>query len=169
MSDVIGTVEAVARSGKAIMVAGDWYSAYNKNQIGPARKGDAVAFDFTVKGDFKNISGNVTITSASGEDANTPAEQPSASGKSTYMPRGRFPIDPLDGQRSIIRQNALSHATKLVSVLLEIGELESEPMMDDDTIASKVISIARKLEKYTAGDLDREAVEKKAKDMLDEL
>jgi hypothetical protein len=60
-----------------------------------------------------------------------------------------FPIPPLHGDRSIVRQNALARATDLY-----IGARGGKPFEFDVASLDLVISFARKFEAYTAGDLD---------------
>ena len=69
-----------------------------------------------------------------------------------------FPIPPLHGDRSIVRQNALARATELF-----IGGRGGKTFDFDEASTKIIISIARQFEAYTAGDLDlREAKEESA-------
>jgi hypothetical protein len=70
-----------------------------------------------------------------------------------------FPIPPLHGDRSIVRQNALARATELY-----VGARGGKPFdLDVDETCGLVIGIARKFEAYTAGDLDLAAATEEAK------
>jgi hypothetical protein len=62
-----------------------------------------------------------------------------------------FPIPALHGDRSIVRQNALARACDLV-----IGSQGSKTFPLGDELTTYIISLARKFEAYTAGDIDFE-------------
>lgn len=151
MSTVNGVVEAVSTSGKSILVEGNWYGSKYPIKF---PKGSTVTIETDPSGKFiKKISG----------EAGAPAPSDSGGAKKTWgkggdFPRGKFPIDPADGQRSIIRQNALTNARELALTLLEQDKMEYE---DTDSFVTQVIKIAYKFEKYTAGDYEREAAEKR--------
>lgn len=70
-----------------------------------------------------------------------------------------FPIPPLHGDRSIVRQNALARATDLY-----IGARGGKPFEFDVASLDLVISFARKFEAYTAGDLDMAQAVKESED-----
>jgi hypothetical protein len=69
----------------------------------------------------------------------------------------QFPVPLLHGDRSIVRQNALAHATRLVSSTLNGVNATKSQLMD---YAGEVIDIARKFEAYSCGDDEREASQK---------
>lgn len=58
-----------------------------------------------------------------------------------------FPVPKTHGDRSIIRQNALTNARELVSILLT----DSDKLSDED-IANRVITMAYRFEEYSSGD-----------------
>jgi hypothetical protein len=60
-----------------------------------------------------------------------------------------FPIPPLHGDRAIVRQNALARATDIY-----IAARGGKPFELEGSNLDFVISLARKFEAYTAGDLD---------------
>jgi hypothetical protein len=160
-----GTIESVAKTGKSIKIEGQWYGAFAKSQLGSAGIGDTVSFTYvSVEKDgttFHNIKGNVTLkgaseggtaTPAAGEPSVTRSAAPAASyGRSSIS----FPLAPLDGQRVIVRQNALGHATKLI-----VEAYPQDPDFDATVLADRIIEIARKFESYVAGDLDMEEAKK---------
>jgi hypothetical protein len=159
-----GTIESVAKTGKSIKIEGQWYGAFAKSQLGSAGIGDTVSFTYvSVEKDgttFHNIKGNVTLkgaseggtaTPAAGEPSVTRSAAPAASyGRSSIS----FPLAPLDGQRVIVRQNALGHATKLW-----VDGKYAEHTDPTDS-ATAIIELARKFESYVAGDLDMEEAKK---------
>lgn len=108
--------------------------------------GMAVEFDYT-PGKYGNDVTDGSITARKVGTAPSPPFVPRSGGK------GVFPIPPDDGQRSIVRQNALTNARELVCATqsFEPGSLE--------LIVTTVIAVARQFESYTAGDSDLAAVE----------
>lgn len=66
-----------------------------------------------------------------------------------------FPIPPLHGDRSIVRQNALSRAVDLF-IASSGGKAFA---VDVESVPKFVINLARKFEAYTAGDIDLEEAE----------
>ena len=60
-----------------------------------------------------------------------------------------FPVPPLHGDRSIVRQNALARATELM-----IHATGGKPYEVNDKVIQYIIKVARNFEAYTAGDLD---------------
>lgn len=155
METINGVVESVSRTGKQIKVNGEWYGAFAPASLNGAAAGSTVRFT-SVKskdGQYNNIKGSVTVvgggaaTPAAGEGSAPRSAAPAASyGRSSIA----FPLPPLDGQRVIVRQNALGHATKLV---VEAGYHSGE---DSNASADLIIELARKFEAYVAGDLDLE-------------
>ena len=153
MSYITGVVESVARTGKSIKVQGEWYGAFAASSLNGCKAGDNVSFAWAPSkdGQYKNIKGSVNV-SGGGAATPAPAEPSAPRGASSGGSYGRssitFPLPPLDGQRVIVRQNALGHATKLV---VETGGHASKNKQD---LAQEIIDLARLFEAYVAGDLD---------------
>jgi hypothetical protein len=160
-----GTIESVAKTGKSVKIEGQWYGAFAKSQLSSAGVGDTIAFTYvSVEKEgttFHNIKGNVTLKEGAGGGAATPAagepSAPRAAAPAASYGRSSisFPLAPLDGQRVIVRQNALGHATKLI-----VDAYPKDPDADVSVLADTIISIARKFESYVAGDLDMEEAKK---------
>ena len=156
MSFVNGVVESLARTGKSIKVGGEWYGAFSPASLGGCKVGDTVSFAWAPSkdGQYKNIKGSVSVvgggvaTPASVE-ASAPRSAPSGG---SYGRSIAFPLPPLDGQRVIVRQNALGHATKVV-MEQDRGWIEGAT---DSEMADRIINLARQFEAYVAGDLDLE-------------
>ena len=149
MAIVKGTVEAYnTKFDKySILVDGTWYSTKIEWAKVKPVKGDVVEFD---DGGGKYTK-NLKITSKGGESA------PSASAPATGRYGSKFPIAPDDGQRSIIRQNALTNAREFYTTVLcrsagDTGCLEEEALSSH---VEKILFIARQFEMHTAGDIDR--------------
>jgi len=146
-----GVVEGVSNNyGKfSVLIGGVWYGTKAEYAtFQKPEKGDEISFDNG--GDGKKYLQKVTIVSsgnapAANNSSSAVAGKPAARGGYS---RGSFPIEPLDGQRSIIRQNAVTNAN---SFLYNFGTSSSIPPTVED-----LIDIARQIEAYTAGDLDRE-------------
>lgn len=83
-------------------------------------------------------------------------------GAASAVPRsggkGVFPVPPDDGQRSIVRQNALTNARELVCHLLPAG-VNKEDYDNLPSVAFQIIETAKLFESYTAGDDDLASVE----------
>lgn len=156
MATKTGTIESIARTGKSIKVDGAWYGAFAKTQLGSAGVGDNVTFTYTsVEKDgttYNNIKGNVTV--AAGGAAPSPAAPKSAAPASFGRSSLTFPVPPLDGQRVIVRQNALAHATKLLVDGYNCKEAITDG--DDSELCNRIIAAARTFEAYICGDLDIE-------------
>lgn len=156
MATFTGVVESVSRTGKAIKIGERWYSAFTAAQLNGANVGNNVRFVFneTEKAGttYYNIKGSVSILkdepaapSTAALVAGPEAPRPSYAGKG-----GRsFPVGPLDPERSIIRQNALTQANNAIGLVFRGEEVHS-----DEELADRLIALARKFEAYSAGDLD---------------
>lgn len=156
MSFVNGFVESLARTGKSIKVGGEWYGAFSPASLGGCKVGDNVTFAWAPSkdGQYKNIKGSVSVV---GGGAATPAslDAPAPRAAAPAASYGRsiaFPLPPLDGQRVIVRQNALGHSTKVV---MEQGGAWTAGVSDAE-ISDRIINLARQFEAYVAGDLDLE-------------
>lgn len=146
MAEVTGVVEAISTKYDkfGILVNDKWYDTKFPPVPAPNR-GDEVTFD---DGGKKYIN-KLRITSAGSSPAKV------STGGST-MKAGGFPVDPLARERSIIRQNALAHATNVVTSFDPKGSTDAE-------LAERILVVARMFERYSAGDLDREEAEALAK------
>jgi hypothetical protein len=127
-------------------VGGAWYNAGFKDP--GLSTGSVVTFNYE-SGKYGNDATGIVVGTA------TPALRgPVPSAPSSY-PKGGFPIGPLDGQRSIVRQNALTNARELfvsdVSNLFDVS--------DEDAAVATILRIAKKFEAYTTGDADLEEVQ----------
>lgn len=167
MNKISGVVENVSRDGKRVQVDGSWYSVFASSQMpsGGVARGDFVEFTYVQKGDFNNIKGSVEKKTAPASMPTTGAAPSASSGSSFTNSRGfvekQFPVPPLHPDRSIIRQNSLSHAINVASAM----DVFSETVTHDD-YANVVIAIARKFEAYSTGDMDNEMAEEAVKLML---
>ena len=113
----------------------------------PSRYGNEVKEGTIVVGGSVPVQTNLVLTSV----------EPAAPVK-TYPIRGTFPIPALSGERSIIRQNALTQARELFTA--SIGNTPERSVTEKVLIAQVEIikRLARLFEGYSAGDDDVAAV-----------
>ena len=133
-------------------VDGTWIKSGFKNPS--VNVGDQVEFD-GVSGSYGVETKAVVILSrGSGAwAAGASSATPTPAAKSYTGGGGRvFPIPPLHGDRSIVRQNAVARATELY-----IGARGGKPFDLGEDVVDIVLMLARKIEAYTAGDLDMAA------------
>lgn len=131
MSEITGTVEAVAGSGRAFKIAGNWYGAYRAEQLQGAKKGDSVKFEAVQKGQYLNIQGDVQVLASPVQSA------PSRAGYSDVA-----------RQEAIIRQNALTNAVAFV-----LGTKDKKASTEE------VIDVAQQFFLYSSGKLAETAHE----------
>lgn len=160
----LGTKEVKTKFGMkptySFKADGAWFSCGFKNP--KLNVGDEVEFAFNSTsygnevdmGSLKIAKGTAPASPASVAPIK-PAAQPSGG-------KGVFPIPPLDGQRSIVRQNALTNARELYQAFMIHNAVMGETPITTpfDMVARELIGLARKLEAYTTGDMDMEEVKK---------
>lgn len=163
MNKVTGEVVAVGskpvntkwgeKTTHSFQVDGVWYKTGFKK--GKFSKGDTITFTY-VEGPYGN---DVDVASISTGVAGATAQPAASAAKPAYTGGGKgvFPIPALDGQRAIVRQNALTNARELY-----IASVDPTAVDIKDT-AYDIIAIARIFEAYACGDLDAlKAAEMKA-------
>lgn len=150
--------------GSGLRVDGVKYGAYDPVKTGfgnnEIQMGDEVTFEWSQRGQYKNIMGRVTKTGNTGTPAPasaSPKPQGRSGGKG--YSRGVFPIPVDDMQRSIIRQNSVTNAVAIVT------KFEGDDVVDAETAAKRVIEVAQILEEYSAGDIDARMVEEATKQL----
>lgn len=130
--------------------------AYSLGFTKPSFKvGDSIEFvpeedKYGMKMDPKTVR----VTGSGGAAAPTPAAAPRAAGGGSYAPRP-FPIPLLHGDRSIVRQNALTNARE---TCVAYWEKHAWPATSNG-VAEEILALAREFEAYTAGDIERRAAE----------
>lgn len=133
---------------------GQWYSCGFKKPT--ANAGDEVEFQFTSTS-YGNQIDMATFVSLRGGLSSGATAVPTPSAPPVVRPaygnKGVFPIPALDGQRAIVRQNALTNAREMWCHL----NTGSKDITEADVMG--IIKVARKFEAYACGDLDREAAE----------
>jgi hypothetical protein len=159
----IGTKEVKTRFGMkptfSMKVDGEWYKlGFTKPKCD---KGDEVSFSY-VEGTYgREVDAKAINVGAGGsKGAPTTAGAVAPRAAPSYGGKGVFPIPALDGQRAIVRQNALTNARELV-----VGCAGGKPFAVDDEEIIRIIAIARKFEAYACGDLDA----RRAEEMKDAL
>ncbi len=159
------TIKRTTRFGEKdtyyFYVGGEKYSTgFSRHNL---NRGDVVSFSFSTdrygnQVDVKAISKAAEGMAPKGPaaaPAAKPAERPAYSGGS----KGVFPIPPLDGQRSIVRQNALTNAREVYTHYISMGKTSAIGTDELERAAMGIVAIAKLFERYTAGDMDLEEVE----------
>jgi len=169
MGTVTGVVEAKTGLGKygtyGLLVNGKWHNS--KFEI-KCNKGDEVQFE---DGDKNYVNKLKVVSSGGGASVAGSGSGTSAPVRATGA-RGGFPIGPLDGQRSIIRQNAVTNANNMLATALQHNELIAKKFAkvpNVATVAESLIEAAKMIEAYTTGDADTAEAEAKVKDAKAEL
>jgi hypothetical protein len=157
----VGTKEVKTRFGVKPTYSfkasdGNWYKTGFKEEV---RVGDCISFDY-MPGTYGNEVNVKTIVKGAAAPAATPT--PAAHKQETKVypigNKGVFPIPALDGQRSIVRQNALTNARELfVGTMPPIVATATKKELE--MMAQRIIGVAKIFEGYTAGDTDLEEVE----------
>jgi hypothetical protein len=160
MTMMTGIVEAIStkdvntkfgnKPTYSLKVNGTWVKCGFKNPNAGA--GDEVEFDgntgtYGLETKAVNVLRKGAGTPAPSATSNTAVAVPKTTG-SGYAAKV-FPIPPLHGDRAIVRQNALARATDIY-----IAARGGKPFELEGSNLDFVISLARKFEAYTAGDLD---------------
>ncbi len=166
-----GVVEEVINNGtgkgSGVRIGGHKYGVYNPEESGldAISVGDSVSLRFTKKDGtggitYKNVNGKITKMTGSAASSVAAAAPPAVPARS-YGGKGVFPIPLDDGQRSIIRQNALTNARELVCKTIKDGA------KIDTKVTDTIIGIAKEFEAYTAGDIERFAAKEADKTVDD--
>jgi hypothetical protein len=152
----------------SLKINGEWFQCGFKDPR--VKAGDVVNLQFTDDQYGHQIDMSTFVIASKGTGVVAVAAPPAGGNVQTYQPKpmggkGVFPIPALDGQRSIVRQNALTNAREMITTLIstsksniEIG-VWADRQMQFDNLSEEVIRIARKFEAYACGDLDMEEVQ----------
>jgi len=98
--------------GKVIFIDGDRYSAWNKSQVpSELEVGDEVSFNWVAKGDWRNIKGDVEITSQGG-GGQTEGNKSSGNKETTA------------NQQTLRREHALGRASEMVAAMTTVSTAE---------------------------------------------
>lgn len=153
----LGGKEVVTKFGPkptfSFKVNGTWVSAGFKDP--KVAIGDSISFEYEPD-KYGNKLHDGSIKKGVSVPTPTAASVPAVGG---YSRHGSFPIGPLDGQRSIIRQNALTNARETYMHYAATDDDNGVPF-SMEVHADNIIAVARHFEAYTAGDLDMDAAMK---------
>jgi hypothetical protein len=145
----------------SIKAGGEWFNYGFKKPT--FNEGDEVDFKYSETSYGKEVDGSSVrlISKGEGKVAGPSSTAPVAPSKPFYGPSPKvFPIPPLHGDRAIVRQNSITNATKLVMDSIGVAGAGSVTPaatfneIDFESMAQKVIDIARMFEAYSCGDLD---------------
>lgn len=147
---VTGVIEATAYPNKfgknAILINGNWYNSQYPIR---ADQGDEVEFDSGSTGKYVN---RIKVLTKGGG-----ASTGGGAATTRAAPKPGFPVAVDTKDRSIVRQNSLSHAVNLVTSMSN-GEFEfaswDARVSSTETFAKLCVDIARIFEDYSAGDSD---------------
>lgn len=158
--NVSGAIEAVgtkpvntkygSKNTYSAKVGGQWYKFGFKDP--KLSVGDNVSLEYT-PGQYGNevttVSKGVPDAAPAANEASTPTAAP----RPAYGSKGAFPIPALDGQRAIVRQNAITNARELYAA----SKGGKGFALDFEGDALNIIQIARVFESYACGDMDMDA------------
>ena len=155
MATVTGVVEGVStKFGKySVLVNGTWYGTKEEWAHVKPNKGDTISFD---DGGRKYLS-KVSVVLPGTSTTDDPLRPASIRTEKRYRANGEaggFPIHPLAYERALDRRNALTAAVTLIAA--GFGDKASTKKVP---IAEEVIALAKKLEAYSTGDIEREMAE----------
>lgn len=168
-----GTIGLMARNGKNFTLTEDndtWYSAWEASSLNGATKGADVEFSYVTKPGkdgrmYNNIRGSVRVVNpGSGEVATGNNVIDSA----TNQPNKTFGSVSLNTGRSIARQNAMNVVATMFNndlswVIESIRDREDNDQIEVENVVDLAIALARRIEEYTTGDLDKAIVEEELK------
>ena len=122
------------------------------------KAGDNVEFTFTEDRYGKKIDdGSVRVIDSA---AGAPAPIRETKGDK-FTPKS-FPIPPLHGDRAVVRQNSLRHASTIYAALISQRAGGVETGLSLKEMAEATVSMARVFEEYSCGDAERRAAEGEA-------
>lgn len=125
-----------------------WYSlGFKKPKFG---KGDTIEFAYSESTYGMQVD-DKTVSVKGGGGGSVSAAPASTVRTASFGGKGVFPIPALDGQRAIVRQNALTNARELYCSQ-DGGEFSPSAAHD-------IIAVARIFESYACGDLDAKMAE----------
>lgn len=133
----------------SVKANGEWFSYGFKKPV--FKEGDTIEFMFSTSSYGKSIDVATVKLAASAPAGGAVTSSPAPSGGRAYSgpPAKVFPVPPTHGDRSIIRQNALTNAREVFVAACD-GSFDFVP----DEIAKSIIALAKNFEMYTSGDLD---------------
>lgn len=153
MATVNGVISAV-NANKKTSAAGKPYTLYtitvdgNEYEVGfkkpSADRGDTVNFEWELKYGRKAIVDGSLSKGAASAGSSVPSN---TGGGRSYGAAKPFPVPADHGDRSILRQNAVTNAREIIKQFGDTGE-----GISIEEYTARVIGIAMLVEAYTAGD-----------------
>jgi len=148
----------------SMKVGGTWIKCGFKNPnvaVGYEVEFDGVSGTYGVETKSVNILRKADAAPTPSGATTAPAVAAPKAAYSGYKEKV-FPIPALHGDRAIVRQNALARATDLY-----IAARGGKPFELESSTLDLVVTLARKFEAYTAGDIDmQEAMEETTAEQL---
>lgn len=160
-----GVVEAVdsklvntkfgQKSTYSAKVGGTWLKFAFKNP--GLNVGDNIEAEYNVSQYGNDVQSFVKTSGVSAPTTTAgTASAPAAARPAPTSRAGSFPIPALDGQRAIVRQNALTNARELAIASLGTTVV-ALTKKEVEKVADNIIELARKFESYSCGDGEMEA------------
>jgi hypothetical protein len=140
MAKMQGTIGKFRKDRKAFEIDDVWYSAFKASWMGEAQSGDTVEFEYTEKGDFKNISeGTLKVTEQkpAGGGGNK-----GGGGKGGGYSKGEFRSVP-----QLVRTDAVNQALKVI-------EVQGAQYANEKTALKAVLYLANVIAAYVDGHID---------------
>ena len=144
MATMQGKIGKFRKDRKAFEIDDVWYSAFKSSWMGEAQSGDTVEFEYTEKGDFKNISeGTLKVT----------AKKPAGGGSSGGgkgggggYSKGEFRSVP-----QLVRTDAVNQALKLI-------ETQGARFANGKQALTAVLYYSNVIEAYVNGEVNVDGV-----------
>lgn len=162
IKDIITRAVKTKFGEKPVYTAIDTYDvAYEMGFKKPAFKvGDEVEFTFTETKYGKQVDLDSVRVVRSGTGSGVTSAPPAAPVKPAYTPAvsRQFPVPPLHPDRSIVRQNALQHAGRIVAAFINNTKVVNgdEAVTLDEAVEWTILA-ARQFEAYSCGDAELQA------------
>lgn len=146
MATMKGKIGKFRKDRKAFEIDDVWYSAYKSSWMGEAQQGDTVEFEYTEKGDFKNIAEGTLKVVAQKQSGRGSGSSSGKSGGGGYS-KGEFRSVP-----QLVRTDAVNQALKLI-------ETQGARYRNGKQALTAVLYYANVITAYVNGEISVDGVE----------
>ncbi len=164
MATMIGTVEWMGskdvntkwglKPKYSMKINGQWFSAGFKKALAMPT-GTQVEVEYVTGAYGNDVTSIKATTGGVAPTAGTTASEGAATPSKSYGRDRPFPIPVTHGDRSIIRQNALTHATNLYTTVVVDGSKK----LDLKKAAEEIVELAYIFEEYSSGSREQKMAE----------